>query len=212
MDSLLAATGTVKLLDLIDLHIPDDFINGHWHWRPARGQRPKFSAAQLFRLHLLALLTPVHRFNLLLASLPEQRQSRAFAHLPNQRHLPDVRMVHEFRARMAYCSSPLSVGALRPTPAKAACWCPGCTTARNVGRPAIIVADMGYLAAPAKQLCGEQMFLNRPRLTWSVSLLADAVVVLRALALLRAPRRRELLAELLPRQIELELGQEDVAN
>jgi len=100
MDSLLPATGTVKLLDLIDPHIPDDFINRHWHWRPARGQRPKFSAAQLFRLHLLVLLTPVHRFNLLLASLPEQRKWRAFAHLPNQRHLPDVRMVHEFRARM----------------------------------------------------------------------------------------------------------------
>jgi hypothetical protein len=100
MDSLLPATGTAKLLDLLDPHIPDDFINEHWQWRPARGQRPKFSAAQLWRLHLLVLLTPVHAFNLLLTSLPEQRRWRDFARLPNQRHLPDVRMLHEFRARV----------------------------------------------------------------------------------------------------------------
>lgn len=64
-----------------------------------------------------------------------------------------------------------------------------------------------------KNLLGlSHMFLNSLRLTWCVSLLADAVVLLRALALLRAPRRRELLAELLPRQIELELGQEQVPD
>jgi len=100
MDSLLPATGTSALLDLLDPHIPDDFINEHWHGRPARGQSPKFSPAQLWRLHLLALLTPVHAFNLLLASLPEQRRWRRFAHLSNQRHLPDVRMLHDFRARL----------------------------------------------------------------------------------------------------------------
>jgi hypothetical protein len=66
MDSLLPATDTAKLLDLLDPYIPDDFINEHWRWRPVRGQRPKFSAAQLWRLHLLVLLTPVHAFNLLL--------------------------------------------------------------------------------------------------------------------------------------------------
>ena len=106
MDSLLPATGTAKLLDLLDPHIPDDFINQHWQGRPARGPRLKFSAAQLWRMHLLALLTPVHAFNLLLALLPEQRQWRAFVHLPNQRDLPDVRLLHEFRAR-------LGVGGLR---------------------------------------------------------------------------------------------------
>ena len=103
MNSLLPATGTARLLDLLDPHIPDDFINEHWQWRPARGQRPKFSAAQLWRLHLLVLLTPVHAFNLLLTSLPEQRRWRDFAHLPNQRQLPDVRMLHEFRARLGVC-------------------------------------------------------------------------------------------------------------
>jgi hypothetical protein len=100
MDSLLPVTGSAKLLDLLDPHIPDDFINEHWRRRPARGQRPKFSAAQLWRLHLLALLTPVHAFNLLLALLPEQPHWRAFAHLPSQRRLPDVRMLHEFRASL----------------------------------------------------------------------------------------------------------------
>jgi hypothetical protein len=100
MDSFLPVTGSAKLLDLLDPHVPDDFINEHWWRRPARGQRPKFSAAQLWRLHLLALLTPVHAFNLLLALLPEQPHWRAFARLPSQRRLPDVRMLHEFRARL----------------------------------------------------------------------------------------------------------------
>ena len=99
MDSRLPATGTARLLDLLDPHVPDDFINEHWRQRPARGQRPKFSAAQLWRLHLLALLTPAHAFNLLLARLPENRSWRDFARLSNQRQLPDVRMLHEFRAR-----------------------------------------------------------------------------------------------------------------
>src|SRR5712675_525085 len=106
MDSLLPATGTAALLDLLDPHIPDDFINTHWPRRPMRGPRPKFSSAQLWRLHLLALLTPVHAFNLLLASLSEQRRWRAFAHLANQRELPDVRMLHEYR-------HDLGVGGLR---------------------------------------------------------------------------------------------------
>jgi hypothetical protein len=100
MDSLLPATGTSALLDLLNPHIPDDFINEQWSRRPARGPRCKFSPAQLWRLHLLTLLTPVHAFNLLLDCLPEQRQWRSFAHLPNQRDLPDVRMLHNFRARL----------------------------------------------------------------------------------------------------------------
>ncbi len=100
------ATGTLALLDLLDPHIPDDYINAGWPRRPNRGPRPKFSSAQLWRLHLLALLTPVHAFNLLLASLPEQRRWRAFAHLANRRELPDARMLHEFR-------HDLGVGGLR---------------------------------------------------------------------------------------------------
>lgn len=94
---MLPATGTSALLDILEPHVPDEFINTHWPRRPSRGPRPKFSSAQLWRLHLLALLTPVHAFNLLLASLPEQRRWRGFAHLANRRDLPDVRMLHEFR-------------------------------------------------------------------------------------------------------------------
>lgn len=100
MDSLLPATGTSALLSLLDPHIPDDFINREWSFRPTRGPRCKFSPAQLWRVHLLTLLTPVHAFNLLLDCLPEQRQWRSFAHLPSQRDLPDARMLHEFRARL----------------------------------------------------------------------------------------------------------------
>lgn len=53
------------------------------------------------------------------------------------------------------------------------------------------------------QLGLSQMFLNSLRLTWCMSLLADAAVLLRTLALLRTPPRRELLSELLPRQTVL---------
>ena len=59
------------------------------------------------------------------------------------------------------------------------------------------------------QLGLSQLFLNSLRLTWCASLLADALVLLRALALLKAPRRRELLAGLAPRQTLLEFGFED---
>ncbi len=45
-----------------------------------------------------------------------------------------------------------------------------------------------------------QMFLNSLRLTWNLSLLADAVSLLRALALLDQPQEKALLQDLLPRQ------------
>ena len=69
----LAVTGTSGLLDLLDRYIPDDFINEHWNARPARSPRWQFSAAQLWRMHLFALLTPVHSLNLLATMLSEQR-------------------------------------------------------------------------------------------------------------------------------------------
>jgi hypothetical protein len=49
---------------------------------------------------LLALLTPVHSFNLLCRLLPEQREWRRFAHLAHRRRVPDVRMLHEFREQV----------------------------------------------------------------------------------------------------------------
>lgn len=93
-------TGTNQLLNLLDPYIPDGFINDHWNHRPARGPRWYFSAAQLWRVHLLALLTPVHSLNLLVAMLPEQKGWRTFARLPNRQLVPDVRMLNAFRNRI----------------------------------------------------------------------------------------------------------------
>jgi hypothetical protein len=45
------------------------------------------------------------------------------------------------------------------------------------------------------------MFLNSLRLTWTMSLLADAAGLLRALALLHAPQETALLRELVPTQM-----------
>jgi hypothetical protein len=53
------------------------------------------------------------------------------------------------------------------------------------------------------QLGLNQMFLNSLGVTWVNCLLADAVVLLRAHALLSAPAQAGLLAELLPRQMTL---------
>lgn len=59
------------------------------------------------------------------------------------------------------------------------------------------------------QLGLSQVFLNGLRLTWVVSLLADAAVILRARALLGRPRVRSLLDALMPAQLCLELPDED---
>src|SRR5580765_4727372 len=96
----LPMTGTSRLLDILDPYIPDDFINQRWSVRPVRGPRWQFSAAQLWRVHLLALLTPVHSLNLLAMMLPEQRVWRAFARLRHRDRVPDVRMLNTFRARL----------------------------------------------------------------------------------------------------------------
>lgn len=57
------------------------------------------------------------------------------------------------------------------------------------------------------QLGLSQMFLNSLRLTWTMGLLADAVVLLRARALMLAPASvPPLLDELLPRQFHLDFG------
>lgn len=97
MNSLLPVTGTAALLRAVSPCVPDDFINSLWPAHRGRGRRHLFSPAQLWRTHLLAVLTPVHSFNLLVALLPEQRAWRRFAHLPNRHRLPDAWMLHEFR-------------------------------------------------------------------------------------------------------------------
>ena len=93
-------TGTAALLEQLSAHVPEDLINSLLPFKSGPGRPCLFSAAQLFRVNLLALLTPVHSFNLLVRLLPEQRSWRAFARLRNRFSVPDVRMLHEFRRRL----------------------------------------------------------------------------------------------------------------
>jgi hypothetical protein len=103
MKSALPATGTVKLLEVISPHIPDDFINTILPQPKGSGRRRVFSAAQLWRVHLLASLTSTHSFNALAQRLPEQRAWRRFAMLSHRHRTPDVRMLHEFRSAFGVC-------------------------------------------------------------------------------------------------------------
>lgn len=50
-----------------------------------------------------------------------------------------------------------------------------------------------------------QVFLNSLRLTWIVGLLADTVALPRLLAIVSEPPTPELLEELLPKQLRLDL-------
>lgn len=96
----LPTTGTGALLERLSRYIPDDLINALWRRASGPGRPALFSPAQLFRITLLPLLTPAHSFNLVTELLPEQRSWRSFARLRNRRELPDVRMLHDFRARL----------------------------------------------------------------------------------------------------------------
>jgi hypothetical protein len=97
MKSQLPQTGTEDFLELLSPFVPDDYLNQRWPRLKTGGRRHGFSASQLFRLHLLALITPVHSFNLLIRMLPEQKAWRRFAHVPSQEHVPGVRMMNTFR-------------------------------------------------------------------------------------------------------------------
>ena len=139
MNSDLPATGTAALLELLDPFIPDDFINERWPRGRTGGRRRDYSAAQLYRIHLLSLLSPVHSVNLLVKLLPEQRAWRRFCGLRRQTQVPGVRVLHEFRCRMgvdglrrinqhllaplvaAYAWQPWSVGLIDATDLPAAC-------------------------------------------------------------------------------------------
>jgi len=96
----LPPTGTAALLERLSPHIPDDLINSLFMERPGPGRPALLSPAQLFRVNLLALLTPAHSFNLLVDLLSEHRAWRSFARLRNRKAGPGVRMLHEFRARL----------------------------------------------------------------------------------------------------------------
>jgi len=93
-------TGTSALLEKLSPYLDDSFVNALLPRQRGAGRRRAFSSAQLLRVLLLALLTPARHFNLLLRLLPENRGWRKFARLPNQRRLPDAKMLHQFRDRL----------------------------------------------------------------------------------------------------------------
>src|SRR5688572_6370881 len=102
MSMSLPAVGTFALLDALSPFVPDDFINSRWSFPTRRrGPRWRFSAAQLWRAHLLICLTGARSFNAVQRALGEQRALRRFAYLANARAVPDVRMLHEFRSRLS---------------------------------------------------------------------------------------------------------------
>jgi hypothetical protein len=78
------------LLEILSAFVPDQFINTLLATRPQPGPRPFFCAAQLWRIHLLALLTPAHSFNAVVRLLPEQRAWRHFARLPHRQRTLDA--------------------------------------------------------------------------------------------------------------------------
>ena len=100
MKAALPTTGTSELLDQISPYIPDDFINEQWPNGTTGGRRHVFSAAQLWRVQLLLLLTPTHSNNLLSKLLAEHRNWRQFAPLSHRRRVPDVQMLNESGARI----------------------------------------------------------------------------------------------------------------
>jgi hypothetical protein len=100
MGAALPAVGTLALLERLTGFVPDEFINTRWPIPHRGGRRQHFSAAQLWRVHLLALLSGGRSFNAIQRALSEQRSLRRFAHLPNERTIPDTRMLYEFRQRL----------------------------------------------------------------------------------------------------------------
>jgi hypothetical protein len=96
----LPQTGTGSLLEKLAPFLDDALIDELVRRTRGPGRPRAFSSAQLFRVLLLSLLTPTHSFNLLVQLLSENRAWRKFARLPNQRLLPDAKMLHQFRARL----------------------------------------------------------------------------------------------------------------
>ena len=100
MSATLPVTGTADLLEELSPFVPDDFINQWVGAQRGPGRRRSYAPAQLYRLLLLALLTPAHSFNLVVRLLAEHRPWRRFARLANQREIPDASLLHDFRAAL----------------------------------------------------------------------------------------------------------------
>lgn len=96
----LSITGSGALLEELSPFVPDEFVNLLFRTESRRGRPREFSAAQLYRVLLLALLTPAHSFNLVVELLPENKTWRSFARLRSRWAIPDAKMLHEFRHRM----------------------------------------------------------------------------------------------------------------
>ena len=93
----LAITGSRSLLEELTAFVPDDFVNELIGRRSGPGRRSQWSPAQLYRLLLLAVLTPARSFNLLAELLDEQRDWRKFARLQNRFQVPVASQLHDFR-------------------------------------------------------------------------------------------------------------------
>jgi hypothetical protein len=98
MSHILPLVGTNRLLERVSGYVPDDFIASRCARDFTGGRRHALSAPQLWRVHLLALLTSTHSLNLVVAQLSEQPGWRRFARL--RRVYPTARMLHEFRQQV----------------------------------------------------------------------------------------------------------------
>ena len=98
MKPTLPPVGTHRLLDCVSDYVPDEFIANVCARDYTGGRRHALSSPQLWRVHLLALLTSTHSLNLVVAQLSEQPAWRHFARL--RRIHPSVRMLHEFRQQV----------------------------------------------------------------------------------------------------------------
>jgi hypothetical protein len=98
VQSSLPATGTAKLLDALSPDVPDEFINRLLPGNRRQGRRNYFSAARLWRVHWLAVLSPAHSFNAIVRRLPEPPSWRRFGLLHHRHPTPDVPMLCDFRA------------------------------------------------------------------------------------------------------------------
>ena len=77
----LPPAGTHRLLELVSPYVPDAFIDDLCPRQFTGGRRCALSAPQLWRLHLLPLLTSTRSLNLVVAQVPEQAAWRRFCRL-----------------------------------------------------------------------------------------------------------------------------------
>ncbi len=96
MSLTLPPVGTSQLLELVSPYAPDDFIAEVCPRHFTGGRRHALSAAQLWRTHLLAVLTATHSLNLLVRQLLLSKP-RGGASPGCDPPCPRLRMLHEFR-------------------------------------------------------------------------------------------------------------------